>query len=134
MNGDPNSLIKLRDIRFCALRPDNQAHDASLFLRELEGVYEADPVNPRYLQVRYDLTYITLHIIEASLTELGFHLDSSLMCKLRRALYQYTEETQRANLGLEDGTDTSVQVFVNRYQRLRHGCRDGRPEHWRRYS
>ena len=85
------------------------------------------------LFVRYDITVVTLNILEEVLVELGFHLDNSLMYKLKRALYAYTEETQRANLGLEGESCADRKVFIQNYLRRRHGCRDDRPEHWRGY-
>lgn len=133
MDQDPASLLKHREIQFCSLRPDDQAGAASQLLEGMDGIVYARPVNRHQLQVGYDITHLTLNVIDEALTELGFHLASNLMAKLKRALYYYTEETQRQNMGL--GTaDTSVQVFIARYQRLRHGCRDVRPEHWRRYQ
>jgi len=127
-------LLKYREIRFRSLNPRaRQAYPATQLLDGLEGVHHVAPADDNLLVVRYDLTHLTLYIIEEALIELGFHLDNSLMCKLKRALYYYTEETQRANLGLHTDVDSSIQVFVQRYRRLSHGCRDGRPGHWRAY-
>lgn len=129
------SLLKHREIRFCPLHQDKtQAHSASLMLADLEGVQRVTPLAPHVLQISYDVTRLTLHLIEEALDDLGYHLDNSLMVKLKRALYHYTEETQRANLGLDGNTaPRDVKVFVLRYGKLRHGCRDERPEHWRNY-
>ena len=86
------------------------------------------------MQVTYQLPNISLRLIEESLTELGFHLDNSLLIKMRRAVVYYTEETQCANLGCAEGqSNCTVKVFINRYQRIKHGCRDQRPKHWRKY-
>lgn len=133
MEKDELSLIKHREIYFNDLRPDDQAHDASLLLADLEGVHQTSPVSRIQLLVTYDVSKITLQALDELLTEMGYHLSSKLLFKLKRALYYYTEETQRINLGLEGGCKDCVQLFINRYQRLRHGCRDDRPEHWRNY-
>lgn len=133
MDKDNLSLIKQREINFCALRPDNQAQDASLLLTDIDGVHSVNPVSPTQLLISYDITRITLQAIDDLLTELEFHLSSKLMFKLKRALYYYTEETQRINLGLEGGCKSCTQMYVNRFQRVRHGCHDERPEHWRTY-
>lgn len=135
MDRESHSLIKHREIRFCPLHHDRtQAHSASLLLADLDGVFRVVPVEPHVMQISYDITRLTLHLLEGVLDELGYHLDNSLMAKLRRALYYYTEETQRANLGLDGNTaPRDVKVFVQRYAKLRHGCRDERPEHWRNY-
>ncbi|WP_231892822.1 hypothetical protein [endosymbiont of unidentified scaly snail isolate Monju] len=53
---------------------------------------------------------------------------------MRRALIKYTEETQCINLGCEGGeSNCTVKIFINRYLHRTHGCRDDRPQHWRRY-
>ncbi len=128
-----SDVIKHREIHFCALHPDkDQATTAMLLLSGAEGLVELRPVGPTCLHVSYDVTRISLKIIEDTLTELGFHLDASLLSKLKRALFYYTEETQCANLGCARSNCTR-EVFISRYERLRHGCRDHRPDYWRKY-
>ncbi len=127
------TLIKRREIFFDAMHPDkNQAQSAMLLLADIEGIEEVLHLSPLRLVVSYDVRHLTLALLESSLANEGFHLDNSLMAKLRRALYTYTEDTQRANLGVENGENTR-NIFVNRYERLPHGCRDERPDHWRHY-
>jgi hypothetical protein len=134
MERDMNILVKHREIRFCRLHPDKtQAHSASLLLSDVQGIHRLHPVEPHLLHISYDITLISLNILEEALVELGYHLDNSLMHKLKRALYYYTEETQRANLGLGGACCADKQMFINRYLKRRHGCRDERPEHWRGY-
>lgn len=124
--------VKQREIRFCPLHPDpEQAHTAAWVLTEVDGVHDAEPLETHLLQVRYDVGRVTLQVIEQALVEMGFHLDASLMCKLRRALFYYTEETERANLGIT--SDITTKIFIDQYQRRSHGCRDQRPRHWRYY-
>jgi len=129
------AVIKQREILFCTLHPDpNQAGSAALLLTDMEGIRDPRPIEPHRLHLSYDLTVITYQEIESGLAEVGFHLDNSLMTKLKRALIHYTEETARANLGCPKGkTNCTDGVFVSRYQRLQHGCRDQRPDHWRNY-
>ncbi|HID49168.1 MAG TPA: hypothetical protein EYP40_06085 [Chromatiales bacterium] len=130
-----NSVVKQREILFSPLHPDpNQAQTAMLVLRDLDGIERADAPEPTRLVVRYLLPQQTLADIEELLRELGFHLDNSLLCKLKRALYYYTDETERANLGCSDGQcKTTRDVFVQQYRKRPHGCRDQRPAHWRSY-
>lgn len=127
--------VKQREIVFGRLHPDpNQAESAAVLLGSVTGILELHIMDQLRVQVRYDLNHITLRIIEEILVEVGFHLDSSLLSKLKRALYYYTEEVQLENLGgPREDADSTQKVFVNRYQRLRHGCRDDRPPHWRKY-
>ena len=86
------------------------------------------------MRISYDVILITLEQIEAVLIEMGFHLDNRLIYRLKRALYHYTEETQRTNEGLSNcDNDCTQKVFIKRYQNIKHGCRDQRPSHWRKY-
>jgi len=128
-------LVKHREISFNELHPDpNQAQMASLMLADVPGIVRVQPATPLLLQVSYDLMRITLEQIEDALVECGLHLDNGLLWKIRRALCHYAEDTERANNGCHRGDSNCTQrVFINRYQRQNHDCRDRRPEHWRKY-
>jgi hypothetical protein len=130
-----DNFIKHREITFRDLHPDpNQARTAALFLADVEGVIHTEPVSPLLLRVSYDLLQVTLEQVEEAIEEIGLHIDDSLLFRIRRALHYYSEETQRANLGCSRGESNCTQkVFAVRYRALDHGCRDHRPEHWRRY-
>ncbi|MCG6967310.1 MAG: hypothetical protein LJE59_12445 [Chromatiaceae bacterium] len=134
MQASDETLFRHREIAFCTLHPDpNQVGSAAALLIEIDGIERVDIVNTATLQVSYHLLAICLADIEGLLEQNGFHLDNRLMHKIRRALYHYTEETQRANLCCEHGENCTQKVFVNRYRNREHGCQDDRPEHWRRY-
>ena len=127
-------LKKQREILFDSLHPDpNQAHSATLAISELNGIEQMDVLSPTRMVVRYHLNEITLADIEFVLQELGYHLDGSLMSKMKRALYAYTEETERANHGYTSSQQSTRDVFIRQYQKRPHGCRDPRPDHWRDY-
>jgi hypothetical protein len=127
--------IKQRQIAFDSLHPNSeQAHTAARFLSEVDGILHAQATGPLLLQVRYDLLKTTLEEIEDALRELGMHLDGALLIRLRRAVHYYVEDTQRMNWGCLRGEhNCTKKVFAMRYEVLEHGCRDQRPEHWRRY-
>lgn len=127
--------IRHRELVFEPLHEDpHQARTALLLLDEVPGVIRLTYVDDTRLRISYDIERISLHMIEQALADIGFHLDNSLLSKLKRALYHYSEEVQRQNLGCECGEHNCVQkVFISRYQKLPHGCRDDRPDHWRRY-
>jgi hypothetical protein len=135
MDNQGDSLQRQREIAFCSLHPDDdQARSAADFLIAIDGVERVDVIDTVNLVVRYHLLVICLADIEGLLELRGFHLDNRLMYKIRRALFHYTEETQRANLGCAKGDANCTQkVFANRYRKREHGCQDDRPEHWRRY-
>ncbi len=126
--------------RVIALRgpcdPQLTAPGAALLLADARGVQAVEVLDTYHLQVHYDLRQVGLEQLETALAEVGFHLDNSLLSKLRRALAYYTEENRRATLGLEAlscARGCAFKVFANRYRQLDHGCRDPRPEHLRRY-
>lgn len=131
---DADDLMKRRELRFCHLHPDpNQARSALLLLSDAEGVMDISLTDELALFITYDVRHLTLETIENVLIRLGYHLDGRLINRMKRALYKYSEETQRANLGVSDNTDSTTQIFVRRYTSNYHGCRDKRPEHWRKY-
>ncbi len=136
MDIDPQEYLRHREISFVALHPEpDQCQFAHQLLSDIEGVNGVTVTGAVTITVSYDLTCITLKIIEDALMELGFHLENNLLNKMRRALIYYAEETVLANLGCDSQNNaTTREVFINRYNRLRHGCRDDRPEFWRRYS
>ena len=126
------NLIKFREISFDPMHPDPcQAESAMFFLNNVPGVKHLSAPSPLQLVVHYDITHITLADILDALHDEGFHLYGSITCKLKQALFQYTEETQRANLGLSG--QATRDVFVTHHKRRPHGCRDQRPRHWRHY-
>ncbi|HED33672.1 MAG TPA: hypothetical protein ENJ08_05550 [Gammaproteobacteria bacterium] len=131
---EADELIKRRELRFCHLHPDpNQGRSALLLLSDAEGILDITLADELCLYVTYDVRHLTLDAIEKVLIRMGYHLDSRLLSRMKRALYHYSEETQRANLGVSEDTDSTTQVFVKRYCGNHHGCRDKRPEHWRKY-
>ena len=127
--------IKYREILFSALHPDpQQARTACHMLQGLEGIHLAEARSASILYLGYDLQHHCLEDIENLLHEVGFHLDNNLLVKLKRALYKYSEENERINLGCGKGNSNCTRnIYIKRYQHLPHGCRDNRPDHWRNY-
>ena len=128
-------LRKLREVHFGEPHPDpRQAHSAVLVLQDVHGILDLHAPSYTILRVAYNVRIITLRDIEGALSEVGFHLDNSLLCKLRRTLWYYADDTDQANLGCEQGNSNCTRrIFVDRYTQRQHGCRDIRPQHWRRY-
>lgn len=131
-----DSTLRSRELVFC--RPHweaDQAPSAALLLADSPMVSEVSVSGPNRVLIRYDLLEVTFAEIEAALQELGFHLDNSLLTRLRRAYYQYCEETRRANLKVRSNCfgHCARRIFVREYQKHEHGCRDQRPDHWRSY-
>jgi hypothetical protein len=131
-----HDFIKQREIHFRSLDPaTNDARETMALLMDIPGIDDIRALTANCLQVRYDLRHISLQVIESALAEVGFHLDNSLLVKMKRALFYYTEETQLVNQGyLHDQASSTLDIFVNCYNQRKHGCRDSRPEHLRHYS
>lgn len=130
-----DQILKQREISFCSLHPDkDQAATAAALLNDYTGIERVERLSPTLIRVEYRIDHTYLAYIEELLESHGFHLDNQLMCRLKRALVHYTEDTQRTNLGCGKGSSNcTVKVFVSRYQKRDHGCRDERPQHWRKY-
>ncbi len=135
-NANPESE-KSREIEFIDPLPDaSKTQSAMLALADVEGVLQVSIPNPdqNVILVRYDLNQIDLAIIEFLLTELGFHLDYSLLAKIKRALYYFIEDNEIHNLAIHHHQDQSTRdIFMHCYGEKHHGCRDNRPKHWRKY-
>jgi hypothetical protein len=134
---ETQDLIKHRDIGFRGPQADREpGRQAVLMLSDVNGVETVTLLDASRVGVSYDLRQLSFIEIESALIEVGFHIDQNLLYKLKRALWVYTEATQRANLGLETPDcvgSCAEKVFVRHYQARSHGCRDERPRHWRRY-
>ena len=131
-----DEFIRHREVAFRAPHSEpDQAQAACLLLSDTDAIQDVRLLAPNLLVVTYDLRDVTFAELESALTELGFHLDNGLMIKLKRALYNYSEDTIRANLGLPDQCfgNCARKIFINYYRQHEHGCRDHRPRHWRRY-
>lgn len=116
-------------------READQASGAALLLADSPLVSEVSVTGPNRVVVRYDLRDVTFAEIESALEELGFHLDNSILTRLRRAYYGYCEDTRRANMKINPNCfgHCARRIFVRHYQKGEHGCRDHRPSHWRAY-
>ena len=126
------NLIKYREISFDPMHPDPcQAQSATFLFSNVPGIKHVAAPDPLQLIIQYDITHITLADILDALLDQGFHLDASITSKLKQALFQYTEETQRANMGITG--HATRDIFMTQHKRRPHGCRDQRPSHWRHY-
>ncbi len=129
----PCDLEKIREIVFHDL-PVGQAERARVLLEGLEGLIVSGGPDGRRLLVRYSVCEYTLEGLETALSSQGFHLDNSLMSKLRRALAYFCENVQRSNVAADEPDIKSQQAFMKVYERHLHGDRDDTPEEWRSYK
>ncbi len=100
---DSAKVVKTREITFRGPHHQgNQAAGACAFVVYLPGVQRAQSKHAACMQVDYDLRCICLRVLRRHLQLAGFHLDASLLNKLRTALIEYSEENQREEWGLGD--------------------------------
>ena len=129
----PCDLEKNREIVFHSL-PAGQAARALSLLQGMEGLEVAAGDDANRLRVRYQVCEYTLEGLETALASQGFHLDNSLLCKLKRALAYFCESVQRNNVEANEPDIKSQQAFMKVYERHLHGDRDETPEEWRDYK
>jgi len=130
---DPCDLEKNREIVFHAL-PSGQAERARILLEGLEGLMVMEGPRGNTLLVRYHICEYTLEGLETALASQGFHLDNSVMSKLKRALAYFCESVQRSNVAANEPDIKSQQAFMKVYESHLHGDRDDTPEEWRSYK
>ncbi|HUX82381.1 MAG TPA: hypothetical protein VMV35_06055 [Halothiobacillus sp.] len=100
---DHSALIKQREIRFRGPHHHgDQSSGATVFLGHLPGVIKAERLDAWCLTVNYDVQKICLRVIRRHLQLAGFHLDASLLVKMKLALIEYAEQNQRELMGLEN--------------------------------
>jgi hypothetical protein len=129
----PCDLEKDREIVFHAL-PEGQVESALTLLQGMDGLSSQAGAEANQLLVRYNVCEYTLEGLELALSNQGFHLDNSLLCKLKRALAYFCESVQRRNIAANEPDIKSQQAFVKVYERHLHGDRDETPEEWRDYK
>ncbi|MBT9568394.1 MAG: hypothetical protein IV085_08865 [Thiobacillus sp.] len=129
----PCDLEKTREIVFHPL-PAGQVERAQILLQGLEGLVVETAQLPNHLRVRYQVCEYTLEGLETALSSEGFHLDNSLLSKLKRALVYFCESVQRSNVEANEPDVKSQQAFMKVYENHLHGDRDDTPEEWRDYK
>lgn len=123
---------KDRQLSFAPL-PAGQAKDAFLLLHDLPHLIVLNTVGETGLLIRYELPFYTLEKIEVALIDQGFHLDNSLLNKLRRALIHYFETLQCQNMTQPEQSARSKRIFAQVYEHHAHGDHDDTPPEWRDY-
>lgn len=127
-----SELVKHRDIVLYAL-PTDQAVQAARYLGRIPGVIAQAHPAQHSISVTYQITEHTLLDLEACLTAAGFHLDNSIMQKIKRALAHYCEDVQRDNMDIPEHNIKSRDVYVKVWENHPHGDHDETPEELRRY-
>ena len=130
-----NEHQRQRQLSFCP-RPDQSPADlAVLILGSFPGVQSLVLLDRNRIDISYNLLETSLDELLEQLTNAGLEVAGSLMERISRALCIYTEGVQRENLGIEPRYRSAFtrKIFIQRYQKLDHQCRDTRPDVWRQY-
>ena len=129
----PSDLDKIREVVFHD-PPAGQAERARALLDGLDGIQaRLERESTCTLIIQYNVKHYTLQGLENALELQGFHLDNSLLQKIRRALIHFCEQVQRENLLINAPDAKSQQVFARVYEQHLHGDKDETPEEWREY-
>jgi hypothetical protein len=135
-----SKVIKHREIHFCPIHANpDQAHSAVFIINDLQGVLMSHALDHHRIKLAYDLEKITLEEIETILRNEGFHLDNSILSKIKRSIVFYCEEASRENSRDErliqevHDRHKSDVIYLRPTKKKLCDCRDNRPEHWRQY-
>jgi hypothetical protein len=129
----PCDLEKIREIVFHTT-PPGQVQRAVVLLEGLEGLVISHAPQGDRILVRYSICEYTLEGLETALTSQGFHLDNSILSKIRRSLAYFCESVQRSNVAANEPDIKSQRAFMKVYEKHLHGDRDETPEEWRTYK
>jgi hypothetical protein len=127
-----SDTFKTRQISFSRV-PSGQAHEAGVLLQGLPHLTVLSELDDHTLLVRYEIPNYTLQRVEKALTAEGFHLDNSVLTKIKRALVYYCEGIHCENLAPPPRDRLSKQIFAQVYEHHPHGDHDDTPEEWRSY-
>lgn len=131
----PAPIRKERSVLFAKL-PPGQVPEACDYLGAIEQLEISPQIERRTIGLAYDLQQHSLQEIELRLEDRGFHLDSTLMSKMMRALIYYVEETQLHNLGAPDRLlkKSQNEAYTHAWEKHPHGDHDDTPPEWREYK
>lgn len=87
------------------------------------------------LMVTYDLRLVRLADLLPRLRETGIDIGNNLGQRIRLAYWLMTEDVQAHNADRDSDWASLVRdIYLSQYRHRRHGRRDDRPRHWRKYE
>ena len=128
----PSDIHKRREIGFHPT-PPGQAENALALLSGLPGL-TVTRAGPLALRLEYCVADYTLEDLENALAAQGFHLEGSLLIRIRRSLAYYSERVQRENMGRPERRTKNYQAHMEAWSHRPHGDHDETPEEWRQYK
>lgn len=128
----PCDVDKLREVVFHPL-PPAQVEQALGVLADIQGL-EVSRTGPLALQVAYCISDHCLQDIETLLSQRGFHLEVSLLIRVKRALVYYCEHVQRENMHKPEVQTKKYMPSMEAWEKHPHGDHDETPTEWRQYK
>lgn len=128
----PSDVDKQREIAFHPL-PPGQTERALELLAALPGV-QVSRIGPLALQVTYRISDHSLEELETLLSEQGFHLEATLLIRVKRALVHYCEHVQRDNMVNPQVQTKKYKPHIEAWEKNPHGDHDETPSEWRQYK
>lgn len=125
-------ILKRREIVFHPL-PPGQISLALELLTQMPGL-KASELGPISLQIEYCIAEHCLEDIEALLSAQGFHLEGSLLIRIKRNLAYYCERVQRENLAKPEPSTKNYPAHMEAWTKRPHGDHDETPAEWRQYK
>lgn len=127
-----SDTLKRRAIVFHPL-PPGQVEQALEALGACE-VLTVSSLDSQTLLVEYTIVDCTLREIEAMLLARGFHLENTLLIRIRRSLAYYSERVQRENLDKPEPRTKNYPAHIEAWEKRPHGDHDETPAEWRQYK
>ena len=128
----PSDVDKQREIAFHPL-PPAQVERALGLLRSLPKL-TVRQVGPLAVEVTYRIHDHTLEELESLLDRHEFHLENTLLIRVRRALVHYCEHVQRDNLQSPEIQTKLFKPSIEAWEKNPHGDHDETPVEWRQYK
>ena len=128
----PCDVDKLREIVFHPL-PPGQIERALDLLEAIAGL-NVTRIGPQTLQIAYSISDHTLQEVETLLGLQGFHLEATLLIRVKRALVHYCEHVQQENLHKPETQTKKYKPHMEAWGKHPHGDHDETPAEWRQYK
>lgn len=123
-----SDVMKNRELQFLSKLPGiDEAEKARQLLGGVQGIESVEQVRKGVLRIRYDVRLLTLQMIEDALHDIGFYLDNRFTTRIKRSLFAYCEDAQRASLGVEVSEENPILSHPDT------ATHDPRPYNWRNY-
>ncbi|MDP2432395.1 MAG: hypothetical protein Q8O33_10200 [Pseudomonadota bacterium] len=128
----PCDVDKVREIVFHPLPPE-QVERALELLGDMPGL-KVTRLGPQSLQIAYCIGDHCLQDIETMLGLRGFHLEATLLIRVKRALAYYCEHVQRENMHKPEVLTKKYKPHMEAWEKHPHGDHDETPTEWRQYK